>query len=306
MSAGGLNVATMGLLVFVEDKPLTQWAREHVQSIAHRYAGRVIVFNAGETANSAQSEDESDWMELGVRGCSADRVYNLAADLMPTGIPRVLLWVAPKTQSDERFRLLAPEMFSILLDSSRIGEGSDSLHDLVSYAGEHANAKRIHDFAYLRLAPWQEIIADFFDEPTFVDDLFALHRVTVASGSDAESYYLLGWLASRLAWEAIAPGKFRHRRGGQTIEYAVEREGSARRVRRVTLESKDTRFEAGLCEKDSGAVWLEVSGKKQRPDRVAPLHDIDIASLIERAILHEQSDPVFFDSLAMAGKLLGG
>jgi glucose-6-phosphate dehydrogenase assembly protein OpcA len=305
VSTGGLNVATMGMLVFVDDKPLTQWARERVAAIAHQYAGRVIVFNACETENAPAATDESDWIEFGVRDCSVDRMHGLAEEFLPTGVPRVLLWVASKTQSDERFVTLAPEMHSILLDSSRTSESADSLRDLVSYSSAH-DARIVHDFAYLRLAPWQEIVADFFDEPTFVDDLFDLRRITIASGSDAESYYLLGWLASRLDWEPTVERQFRHRRAGQSIDYAIEREGSARRVRRVTLESSGTRFEAALCEKDSAAVSLEVSGAKKRPDRVAPLHDVDVTSLVERAILHEQGDPVFFDSLTMAGKLLGG
>lgn len=305
MNTGGVNVATMGMLVFVEDRPLTQWARERVATIAHQYAGRVIVLNAGEAVNPAADAGESDWIELGVQGCSADHVHGLADELMPTGVPRVLLWVAPKTQSDERFCRLAPDMVSILLDSSRTSENADSLRDLFSYSRQHERIGRIHDFAYLRLAPWQELVADFFDEPTFVDDLFDLQRVTVASGSDAESYYLLGWLASRLGWQPEGAGRFRRGRDGQIVQYAIERQGTARRVRRVTLESSGTHFDATLCEKDSSAVWLEVGGEKARPERVAPLHDVDVSSLIERAILHEQNDPVFLDSLALAGKLLG-
>jgi glucose-6-phosphate dehydrogenase assembly protein OpcA len=302
--SANVHVATMALLVFVEEEPLAQWARERAHLLARRHASRVVVFNAAEAEKPATGTGEPEWIELGVRGCTAERVHALATNMLPAGMPRVLLWVAPQTQSDDRFLHLAPEMRTILLDSSRARDDEAALRDLAEYAIKHPDDTAIHDLAYLRLVPWQEVVADFFDDRAFVEDLFGLHRVEIASGSDAEGYYFLGWLASRLEWEPHGDRTFRHsRHGTKTIAYEIVREGQARRVRRITLDSRGTRFQAALC--DSGAVSLEVTGAKRRPTRVEPLHDVDIGSLIERAILHQQPDPVFRESLAVAAQLLG-
>jgi glucose-6-phosphate dehydrogenase assembly protein OpcA len=280
-----VNVATMGLLVFAEEEPLARWARERAHLLAQRHASRVVVLDPADTA---------------------EHMHALASSMLPPGVPRILLWVAPRTQSDERFLRLAPEMRTVLLDSSRARDDDAALRDLAAYLSRHPQDLAIHDLAYLRLVPWQEVVADFFDERAFVEDLFELRHVTIASGSDAEGYYFLGWLASRLEWEPYGERAFRHRRrGARTITYDIVREGQPRRVRSITLESRSTRFQASLCDSDSAAVSLDVTGAKQRPSRVAPLHDVDIASLIERAILHHQPDPVFREALAVAGKLLG-
>ncbi len=297
-----IRIATMTLLVFVEDPQLVPWVRERAKRLARRHASRVLLLNAGVAENPLQQTDDAEWIEVGVQGTSAEKIHALASHLLPPGMPCVLLWVAPQTASDERFVRLAPEMRSILLDSSRARDDDAALHDLVAFSNEHRSVESIHDLAYLRLAPWQELVADFFDERAFVEDLFDLRRVTIASGSDAEGYYLLGWLASRLSWTPNGGRSFRQKGGARGITYSILREGEPRRVKRITLESGGTRFQAQLC--DAAAVSLEVSGTKERPARVAPLHDVDVASLLERAILHEQCDPVFRESLDVAGHLL--
>jgi glucose-6-phosphate dehydrogenase assembly protein OpcA len=297
------HVATINLLVFVDDETLSVWARERAHMLAARHSSCVLVLNAG-TADAPPESEDADWTELAVRDRSPDDLEALVSARLPAAVPCVLLWVAPKTASDDRFSALAREARAILLDSSRARDDDTALRDLVALAEKVPHARAFHDLAYLRLAPWQEVIADFFDERAFVDDLFNLQHVTIASGSDAEGYYLIGWLASRLGWEPLGDRRFRPRNGAKEITYDIVREGQARRVKCVTLESHATRFSAKLCNADTGAVSLEVSGVKKRPLRVEPLHDVDIGSLLERAMLHEQPDPVFFESLAVAGRLL--
>lgn len=300
-----VRVATMTLFVFVEDSTFIDWARERARLFAQRHASRVLVLNASSASEASAQVLDREWVELGVQDSTPEQLHSLAAPLLTPGVPHILLWVAPQTASDDRFGVLAPEMQTILLDSSRVRDDASALRDLAAFHKGQPRNGAIHDLAYLRLTPWQEVVADFFDERDFIEDLFDLQRVTVACGSDAEGYYLLGWLASRLDWECAAGCTFTHRRTGRSIDCAIEREGQPRRVKRVTLESHATRFCAELRDTDGAVVSLEVSGSKQRPSRVAPLHDVDIASLLERAILREQADPIFRDALDVAACLLG-
>jgi hypothetical protein len=72
----------------------------------------------------------------------------------------------------------------------------------------------------------------------------------------------------------------------------------------VVLGSEDATFTASIHPDDQAAISLEVTGSTACPSRFAPLHTVDLASLVERAILNRTLDPVFADSLAMAKTII--
>jgi hypothetical protein len=51
-------------------------------------------------------------------------------------------------------------------------------------------------------------------------------------------------------------------------------------------------------------VCLTVTGKPNRNRRCAPLHDVDLVSLVEQAMFLPHKDPIFIDSLEMARAIL--
>jgi glucose-6-phosphate dehydrogenase assembly protein OpcA len=182
-------------------------------------------------------------------------------------------------------------------------DSTDSaLRDLFAFASAHPVVP-ISDLAYLRLAPWQESIALFFDGRDVIGELFDLRRVEITCGSDPEAYYLLGWLASRLEWTPCAPERFCNRFGTE-IDFQVTSEGRARRIRRVALHSSGTQFVAEIDDENAGAIVLTVTGTKPHATRCHPITNIDIATLVERAILTGHDDRVFRDSLLAAGDIL--
>jgi hypothetical protein len=81
-------------------------------------------------------------------------------------------------------------------------------------------------------------------------------------------------------------------------------EGPPRRLSRVELKSATTTFTAEVHPDDDGVVCLSVSGAKSRDRGCAPLHTLDIASLVERAILTNGRDDVFIEALTMAKHIL--
>jgi glucose-6-phosphate dehydrogenase assembly protein OpcA len=64
----------------------------------------------------------------------------------------------------------------------------------------------VSDLAWLRLLPWRELTAQFFDPRAFRERLPRLDRLDawIAPGSAprAEAFLWLGWVASRLGWQA--------------------------------------------------------------------------------------------------------
>jgi glucose-6-phosphate dehydrogenase assembly protein OpcA len=248
------------------------------------------------------SMSRGEWVEVGCSGSAADELAGALSMLALPEAPIVLAWIAAGMQHDQRFVALANIADTVVVSSSVTNSDESALRDLMAFVANDPGII-VQDISYLRLCAWQELIAEFFDEPDFLSELSQLREVEVTGGSDPEMYYLLGWLASRLGWTPSSASEFRDGNGG-TVRFSLAREGTARRLNRVVLKSDDVVFGAWVREDDPDAVCLEVSGAKHRPTRCTPLHTVDIASLIERAILTNGRDEVFLESLDMAKRII--
>jgi glucose-6-phosphate dehydrogenase assembly protein OpcA len=308
-----VNVATMTVVVFFEDPTVGDWARDRTHALAVKHPSRVIVLDGTRTvdlnqvgSSCSQHQDcvktRGDWIELGVKETDSDTLHSSIATLSLPEAPVVLIWVACGIGNDQRFATVAERVRTVVYNSSVIDCDDSALRELVTFVRAHPGVP-ISDLAYLRLAPWQEAIAVFFDGKEFIEELFDIRRVEITCGSDSEAYYLLGWLASRLEWTLCSPTAFCNRFGVQ-IDFVLNREGRARRMRSVVLESKDNKFQAEIDDENAEGIVLTVSGTKRHTVRCRPIINIDIASLVERAILTGHSDRVFVQSLMAAGEIL--
>ena len=153
-----------------------------------------------------------------------------------------------------------------------------------------------------RLAAWQELIAEFFDAPDCRKELESLRSVDVTAGSDAEMYYLLGWLASRLDWAPVEKNTLSAH--GRNVTFSMIHDGPPRRLSKVVLASPGATFTASVATGDSNSIGLCVTGTSTCGDRVTPVHTVDLASLVERAILSRTRDEVFIESLNMAKHII--
>jgi len=146
-------------------------------------------------------------------------------------------------------------------------------------------------------------LAQFFDDAELADDLCNIVEVDVTSGSDAESYYLVGWLGSRLEWRPCDKDAFCNRTGDR-VTISISRSGPPRRVIRVALRSKGTTYAAEIERDADDLACLSTDGKLKRPKRCAPLHGVEVVTLIERAILARSRDENYTQALATARALL--
>jgi glucose-6-phosphate dehydrogenase assembly protein OpcA len=300
-SESAMKAATMTLAVFFENPSIASWVTQRAHLIAEKHPSRVLMFDATKNEGEQHMEPSvarGEWVEVGVKGTRSDELSAALSMLALPDAPVVLAWVATGIQHDDRFVALAQVANTVVVSSSAIAADDSPLRDLTAFVAIHPQMV-VQDISYLRLGAWQELIAEFFDEPEFLSELTELRDVEITAGSDAEMYYLLGWLASRLGWMPCAPSEFCNS-SGETIRFSLMREGTPRRLARVVLKSKAATFTAEVLESDPDAVCLTVTGTKHRDVRCAPLHSMDIASLIERAILRNSQDAIFMQSLTMA------
>jgi glucose-6-phosphate dehydrogenase assembly protein OpcA len=161
-----------------------------------RLDARVMVASDGEPSPGQLALlRETVVVELGDR--HLDDLLTIADPLVVTDLP-TLLW-APHGHHDIVDELL-PLSQSVLLDSVDEPVARDALER----AGALAEQLYVVDLAWLRSTPWRERVAATFDPPPLRRELRAITSVTVRHHPDSTvaAMLLVGWLGSRLDWQA--------------------------------------------------------------------------------------------------------
>jgi 6-phosphogluconolactonase len=297
--------ATMTFVVFVEDPAIADWVRSRSHAVAEKHPSRVIFFDAtrGESQRRLETPSgRSEWLEVGVAGSGPQELASALSALALHEAPTVLAWMARDVATDDRFSTLTELADVVIVSTSAVDPDDRQLRELVKLLDQKPDCD-VHDVAYLRIGAWQEIIAQLFDEPQFATELANVRTVEMTCGSDAEMYYLLGWLASRLEWSPCSEDEFCNA-SGAAINFSLKREGSPRRLERVAMHTQAFSFIAELLPEDPNVARLTIHGLKQPSEHLVPLRGLDIASLVERALLAKRRDEMFRESLAMAKRIL--
>jgi 6-phosphogluconolactonase len=304
-SGGVTTTATMTFVLFVDDPEVASWARERTRAIADKHPSRVIIFDATQRPgqhNVDTSHARGEWIEVGAGQSRGEELAGALGSLELPEAPLVLAWIAANLSRDPRFPVMAQHADTVICGTSAINPDTSQLRDLIAYT-EGCPECEIRDVAYLRLGPWQELVAELFDEPQFANEIGNIRSVEVTCGSDAEMYYLLGWLASRLGWSPAAPNQFSNV-SGNLVRFDLARRGEPRRLQRVALATQNLSFVAETVANDPSVARLSITGSDRPHERFAPVRSLDIASLVERAILTQHRDEMFRESLSMAKHIL--
>jgi glucose-6-phosphate dehydrogenase assembly protein OpcA len=291
---------TINFLVVVDDDAQRQWVNDRVTLIDDKHPARTIVLDTLSTGDNAAIKN--DRIEIATGGMNPEDVRSLVQGLMIPEIPSVLWWTGDEIVDQPLFEPLIDIVDALVIDSSGSRTDNRTVLEVADFAARRPTVA-VRDLAWMRLRPWQDMIAHFFDDPNLMEELFAIRKLEIVSGSEAEALYLGGWLASRLGWVACAHDEFCDR-DGVTIPFTHRREGAGRRVRSVAVQTGTSSYVAALTPSDEGVVSVEVTGEKARAERLVPLQSIDNASLIERAILEPPADDVYETALHMVGKIL--
>jgi glucose-6-phosphate dehydrogenase assembly protein OpcA len=307
------SVATMNFIVFVDDPAHREWVLHRAELVAQKHPSRLIVLDStnattGVDVSSATRENSgativNERVQIGVSTLDHASIISLTQELSVPDIETVLWWSGAGLLQSRTFSGLAQHAGTVLVDSSGKARGEETIRELGEFLSRFPSVA-LRDLAFMRLMPWQDMIAQFFDDPALREDLFSIDALEIESGSDAEALYLAGWLGSRLSWEIAERHAFRDRRG-QAIPFTKVDKGDQRRVQSVVLRAGDSTYRAELSEADPHVVALSIEGAAAKPVRYVPLQNIGNTSLIERAILENVRDQIFETSLLTVRELLG-
>jgi hypothetical protein len=302
---------TINFIVFIDDAERRDWVMERATMIADKHPSRMIVLDTTGVEDGATVETfagdghgtiKSERVTLSCRGMSADELRAIAHALTITDLPTILWWTAEETVGNPRFDKLIEIAADVVVDSSGSTRDDGAILGLCAFVERTRRGLALRDLAWMRLSPWHDMVAQFFDDAALREELFCIRSLKIVSGSSAEALYLAGWLGSRLGWKACGHDEFCDREG-TPIKFSLVRDGGMRRVQTVAITTTNSTYIAEVTS-DPGVVRLTVEGKKERPERLAPLQAIDNASLIERAILERQTDKIFETALRMVGAIL--
>jgi glucose-6-phosphate dehydrogenase assembly protein OpcA len=214
-----VSTSTLNLIVWIDDPERRDWVLERATMLAEKHPSLMLVFDhtgvrrgdatvtttprAAETAYTVQGER----VDIDVSGADAQTVVGYVTALSRPSVPALLWWTGRQEGSRDIFFGLLPHVQTLLFDSSGGTRDESVMQLLVGFHREHPDVV-LRDLAWMRLLPWQDAIAAFFDDPALSEELYTIRSLHIASGSDSEAFYLAGWLASRLGWKPTGRGTF--------------------------------------------------------------------------------------------------
>jgi glucose-6-phosphate dehydrogenase assembly protein OpcA len=306
-------MTTMNLVVWIDSDAKRDWVIERATRVSEKHPSRTIILDSSPGRTGAfvrpnttdENAAQNSRVEIGVADLAPVAACELATSLLAPDVPTVLWWSADSLNEDTAFRCFFDNADSAVVDSSLGVRDASTLDELSEFYGGHRNVA-LRDLAWMRLHPWQDIVAQFFDDPTLREELFSIHKVKIVSGSDAEALYLAGWLASRLGWNAVGHDAFTDRYNHR-IRLEHERAGQPRRVHSISLSTATSTYHGSVDADDSSVVRVWADGAHAREERIFPLQAVDNASLIEQAALEAGgTDEIFETALRMVATLIKG
>jgi len=306
-------MTTMNLIVWIDSEHKRDWVIERATKVSAKHPSRTVILDStpgrvGAFVRPIDDEDpthQSSFIDIGVADIAPWEACELATSLCVPHLPTVLWWSADSLHEDTAFRCFFENATTAVVDSSLGVTDVTTIAELSEFYEDHRNVA-LRDLAWMRLHPWQDIIAHFFDDPALREELFSIRKLRIVSGSDAEALYLSGWLASRLGWQAVAHNRFSDR-NGNPIDFEHERSGQPRRVHSVALTTGTSVYQGDVDTADPSVVRVWVEGANARDMRIFPLQAVDNASLIEQAALEGGgTDEIFETALRMARTLIEG
>ncbi len=308
-----LTASTMNFVVWIDDPDRRAWILERTAMLSDKYPSLTIVLDhtgecneavltTGERAAPVEFTVQGERVQLDVSCIDAPAILGYVTALSKTGVPTILWWSGMKEASREIFYALLPSVSTLLFDSSGAARDASAMEKIIAFHQEHPEVE-LRDLAWMRLRPWQDVIANFFDDPQLQTEVYAIRRLFIASGSDSEAFYLGAWLAGSLGWTAAGRDAFTDR-AGRTVTFERRRVGDIRRVQSICLDSAKSWYHGEVTE-DPGVVRFWAEGEHAREPQLVPLRAIDNASLLERAVLETQPDELFESVLRAAAPLLG-
>lgn len=264
---GGLMRAnTLNLIAVAENADYAELITESVSQLRDFLPSRTVIFNTDECADrehtwhvrvqlseARNKGADAPTLRFETIVISADskvagHLASLVSPLMISELPTFLWWPSGDFANSPVFQDLVEIVDRLIVDSAQLGNDASALAQLRTLLDDEDDPW-VGDFTWLRLQPWRQLVAQFFDPQEVQPALETIAQVNIAytptredRGSGlAAALLMVGWLASRLNWEVLEPLEQR-KAGGWTAP--LRGANSDKKVRHIQVRlSPDQRIE---------------------------------------------------------------
>lgn len=178
-------------------------------------------------------------------GVEDRNLASIASPLLVVDLPDFLWWPGDGLTGSELFDDLVEVTDRLIVDTAMLSDPAAGLRGLAERVSRVQGFPNLSDLAWARLAPWRQLIAQFFDPgatQTYLDQLQEVSMTYAAANSGLSGFsgalLTAGWLASRLGWRA--PGEVVSMPGADGGWRVTLRAGSRQHLREVVLVLRPT------------------------------------------------------------------
>ena len=335
------RTSVLNLIVTVRDEAASNRILETLLSLGARHPSRAIVLQADPSAQGNaldariqthchNGENDAgricyEQLALTVRGEAAGHLDGIVAPLVIHDLPTDVWWPGDPPFNDAIFNQLVQMADRLVVNSADFSDLLGGLKRL----GVIRRRSGVGDIAWERLAPWQELTAQFFDAPRFRRYLPNLSRLRIKyavgntpdSGTrspEAAALLYAGWIATRLAWrrarsrEGVANGGMgiilegRYEMVDIGIEPVATDDAPPGELLSVRLRAfGETGSAEFIIDRSAteATVVTNADGMTALLRRI-PLEPESEAEVLRRQLVLDQRDLLYEDALRAAGILL--
>jgi glucose-6-phosphate dehydrogenase assembly protein OpcA len=216
-----VRTSILNLVVFTDSESGAHRILDSLDRLPARHPSRVIIL-VGDRMSQGSSIDAEvsvlsrpaaqnaplvsyEQLIVTAHGRAADHLSSVVIPLLMPELPTYLWWSGQPPFGHRMFHRLLSVADQLVIDSAEFRSPGDGLADVARIC---AGRQGVNDFHWARLTPWREILAQFFDGPTwapYAKGVISL-KLTFGQGGNgvsatAGTLLLLGWAASHLGWE---------------------------------------------------------------------------------------------------------
>ena len=252
-----------------------------------------------------------------------DRVHTMLPELLIPDLPVFLWWKDSPAPNTRMFESMVNLSDRLIVDSASF---ANSESDLIKIQSMIKASTQIADLNWQRLAPWQELTAQAFDQPDRRAAVWEIDGITIdyERGNSTQALMFLGWIASRLGWTPVE----RNIEGGDyDIQHVIFEGRDNIKVKaelaaipigdpgevigdliglRLTASNQNTDACNVFCSESTGCMRMEAGGGAQnyRVHQVSPLSDQSADALLGQQLQRWGREVLYEESLALATKII--
>lgn len=341
-TSGSLAARTnvLNLIVHAATRPELEQVAQAIEHLGVRHPSRAILLLAetGAAESSLRAFVNTNVQTMGERrlvfeqvtlmagGEAAKHLPGVVDPLLVAELPDFLWWLGQPPYSEPSFTRMLDIVDRLIVDSASFHDMSVGLRELAEMTIVPYGAA-ISDFAWARLRPWRELVAQFFDPVEYAASLATIEEAIVvyeptgmyrATGF-SEGLLALGWACSRLGWmvdqrparEGAGTYRWDLNAGGRTITVTLRPEHQDDEIvglRMITLGAGGASPGTFEVYRESGAhlaTRVNVPGAPNL-DQIMRATEPDENDLLLQALGQFGHDHTYDGALVFAAQLASG